>query len=240
MRTKTLALASAAALAAVVTASADTTVQAKAANVIDLVQKAEVSAARQSWTAAIDAYKQAVAENAKDPVLRNKLGICYQRAGDAKQARKAYKKAIELRKDYAEAWNNLGTLEHARNRYKQAISHYAKAIQAKPADAVFHKNLGVAWLALGNVDEAAEAWNEAYRIDPAFLASQAVAVPADGVSLARQDYLYAKLLAAHGQTEKALEYLVKAHAQGFHDFARVEGDKDFASLVTDPRYAALK
>ena len=55
-----------------------------------------------------------------------------------------------------------------------------------------------------------------------------------------EDYLHAKLLAARGQTERALEYLAKAHAHGFHDFARVEGDKDFASLVTDPRYAALK
>lgn len=67
MRPKTLALASAAALAAAVTVSAETAAQAKAPQVIDLVQTAEVNAAQQSWTAAIDAYKQAVAESAKDP-----------------------------------------------------------------------------------------------------------------------------------------------------------------------------
>jgi hypothetical protein len=65
-------------------------------------------------------------------------------------------------------------------------------------------------------------------------------VPAAGVTLAQQYYLYAKLLAARGATEKALEYLAKAHAAGFNDFRKVEKDGDFATLVVDPRYAALK
>ena len=157
-----------------------------------------------------------------------------------KAARAAYKKALDLRKDYAEAWNNLGTLDHARGKYKQAISAYGKAIQLKPQDAVFHKNLGAAWLARGDVERALEAWTEAFRLDPAGFEGDAIKVPAAGVTLARQYYLYAKLLAARGETEKALEYLVKAHAAGFNDFGKVEGDRDFATLVVDPRYAALK
>ena len=145
-----------------------------------------------------------------------------------------------LRKDYAEAWNNLGTLDHARGKYKPAISAYGKAIQLNPQDAVFHKNLGAAWLARGDVERALEAWNEAFRLDPTGFEGDAIRVPAAGVTLARQYYLYAKLLAARGETEKALEYLVKAHAAGFTDFGKVEGDRDFATLVVDPRYAALK
>jgi hypothetical protein len=65
-------------------------------------------------------------------------------------------------------------------------------------------------------------------------------VPAAGVTLSRQYYLFAKLLAARGEIEKALEYLVKAHAAGFNDFGKLEADRDFATLVVDPRYAALK
>ena len=229
-----------AALAASTAVAADLPAQAKGATAVDTLQRAELLAARQSWDGAIAAYREAIAASPKDAALWNRLGICYQRKGDAKAARAAYKKALDTRKDYAEAWNNLGTLDHARGKYKPAVSAYGKAIQLKPQDAVFYKNLGAAWLARGDVEKALEAWNEALRLDPNGFEGDAVEVPAAGVTLARQYYLYAKLLAARGETEKALEYLVKAHAAGFTDFGKVEGDRDFASLVVDPRYAALK
>jgi tetratricopeptide (TPR) repeat protein len=239
MRTRTLALLATAALAAS-TAAADLPAQAPGATTLDTVQKAELLAAHQSWDGAIAAYREAIAASPKDPVLRNRIGICYQRKGDGKAARTAYKTALDLRKDYAEAWNNLGTLDHARGKYKPAISAYGKAIQLKPHDAVFHKNLGAAWLARGDMEKALEAWTEAFRLDPNGFEGDAVKVPAAGVTLERQYYLYAKLLAARGQTDKALEYLVKAHAAGFNDFVKIEKDTDFATLVVDPRYAALK
>ena len=241
MRTrKTLTLFAMAALAASTTAAADLPAQARGATALDTLQRAELLAAHQSWDGAIAAYREAIATSPKDAALRNRIGICYQRKGDAKAARTAYKKALDLRRDYAEAWNNLGTIDHARGKYKPAISAYGKAIQLKPQDAVFHKNLGAAWLARGDVERALEAWTEAFRLDPAGFESDAVKVPATGVTLARQYYLFAKLLAARGDTEKALEYLVKAHAEGFHDFGKVEDDRDFATLLVDPRYAALK
>ena len=240
MRTKTLALFAMAALAASAAVAADLPAQAKGASAVDTLQRAELFAARQSWDGAIAAYREAIAASPKDAALRNRLGICYQRKGDVKAARAAYKKALDLRKDYAEAWNNLGTLDHARGKYKPAISAYGKAIKLNPQDAVFHKNLGAAWLARGDVDRALEAWTEAFRLDPAGFEKDAIGVPAAGVTLARQYYLYAKLLAARGETDKALEYLAKAHAEGFNDFGKVEHDHDFATLVVDPRYAALK
>jgi tetratricopeptide (TPR) repeat protein len=239
MRTTSLALFAMAALAAS-TAAADLPAQAPGALTLDTVQKAELLAAHQSWDGALAAYREAIAASPTDPVLRNRIGICYQRKGDTKAARAAYKKALDLRKDYAEAWNNLGTLDHARGKYKPAIAAYGKAIQLKPQDAVFHKNLGAAWLARGDVERALEAWTEAFRLDPTGFEGDAIKVPAAGVTLAQQYYLYAKLLAARGQTEKALEYLVKAHAAGFNDFVKIEKDTDFAALVMDPRYAALK
>jgi tetratricopeptide (TPR) repeat protein len=240
MRTRTLALFAMAALAASSAAAADLPAQAQGATLQDTLKKAEILAARQSWDGAIAAYREAIAASPSDPALRNRLGICLQRKGDTKAARAAYHKALDLRKDYGEAWNNLGTLDHARGKYKQAIAAYSKAIQMNPQDAVFHKNLGAAWLARGDVERALEAWTEAFRLDPTGFEGDAVKVPAAGVTLARQYYLYAKLLAARGETEKALEYLVKAHAAGFNDFAKIEKDQDFVNLVADPRYAAIK
>lgn len=240
MRTRTLAPFAMAVLAASLAAAADLPAQARGATALDAPQRAELMVARQSWDAAIAAYKEAIAASPSDAALRNRLGICYQRKGDAKAARAAYKKALDLRKDYPEAWNNLGTLDHTRGKHKQAISAYGKAIKLNPTDAVVHKNLGAAWLARGDLEKALEAWTEALRLDPATFESDAIGVKAAGVTMAQQYYLYAKLLAARGETDKALEYLVKAQAEGFHDFGKVERDGDFASLVTDPRYAALK
>jgi tetratricopeptide (TPR) repeat protein len=207
---------------------------------LDNVKQAELLAARQSWPAAAAAYEAAIAASPKDPLLRNRVGICYQRMGDTRAARAAYKKAIGLDGRYAEAYNNLGTLDHARGKYKQAISAYAKAIKLQPQHAVFFKNLGGAWLARGNVEKALEAWNEAFRLDPGAFEDEALRVPGSGVTLARQYFLLAKVLAARGDVERALEYLTKAQAAGFSDFNKVEADGDFAKIVKDPRYAALK
>jgi tetratricopeptide (TPR) repeat protein len=229
-----------AALAASAAAAADLPAQAQGATLQDTLKKADLLAARQSWDGAVAAYREAIAASPSDPALRNRLGICLQRKGDTKGARAAYKKALDLRKDYAEAWNNLGTLDHAQGKYKQAIAAYGKAIQMSPQEAVFHKNLGAAWLARGDMERTLEAWTEAFRLDPNGFEGDAVKVPVAGVTLARQYYLYAKLLAARGDTEKALEYLVKAHAAGFDDFGKIEKDRDFVTLIVDPRYAALK
>jgi tetratricopeptide (TPR) repeat protein len=240
MRTTTLALLVTAAMATTAGA-ADLSKQAPAAAPApDSVKRAELMAARQDWPDAIEAYRAAIAASPQSAALYNRLGICYQRMGDPRAAREAYRKAIKLDKDYAVAHNNLGTIEHAAGRYKQAVAAYSKAIKLDANDAVFYKNLGSAWLARGQVEKALEAWGEAIRLDPVALDSAAVTVPASGVSIARQYYLYAKLLAARGETEKALEYLTKAQAAGFSEFAKVERDSDFAAIVKDPRYAALK
>jgi tetratricopeptide (TPR) repeat protein len=238
MRTTTLALFTTLALAGAASA-ADLSKNVPAA-APDLVQQAALYAARQSWPEAASAYRQAVAASPQDASLHNRLGMCYQRMGEVDAARAAYRRATELRKDYAEAWNNLGTLEHGRRRYKQAIAAYAKAISMKPSDPVFYKNLGSAWLARGNVDKTLEAWNEALRLDPAALETDAVKVPGGGVDVAKQYFLFAKVAAARGDVERALDFLKKAQTAGFNEFAKVERDTDFASIVKDPRYAALK
>jgi Flp pilus assembly protein TadD len=186
MRTRNLALFAMAALAASTAAAVvDLPAQAPGATTQDVLKKAELLAAHQSWDGAIAAYREAIATSPKDAALWNRLGICYQRKGDAKAARAAYKKALDIRQDYAEAWNNLGTLDHSRSKYKPAISAYGKAIQLNPQDAVFYKNLGAAWLARGDVDRALEAWNEALRLDPTGFEGDAIGVPAAGVTLAR-------------------------------------------------------
>lgn len=239
MRTRELAIVAAAVLTAGMAAAADLPAPPAAVDVTQTIRKAEVLAARHSWDAAIAAYREALAADPANPVLHNRLGICYQRSDNARLARKHYERALKLRKDYAEAENNLGTLDHAQRRYKKAIAHYANAIKMKPTDAVLFKNLGAAWLGRGDVEKALEAWNEALRLDPVVFAAESEGVPAGTVDLVQKYFLVAKLLAARGDVEKALEFLTRARELGFRDFAKVEGDPDFAGVVKDQRWVAM-
>jgi len=200
-------------------------------------QKAEIFAARQSWAEARDAYLEALRPAA---ALHNRLGICYQHLGELDKARGEYRRALEIRPDYAEAWNNLGTLDHAARAYDLAIAAYEKAIALGSGGAVVYKNLGQAWLAQGEIENALAAFREALRLDPqALSARDAGSVPAGSVDLGQQYFLFAKLVAARGDIATALELLGLAREHGFGAVAEAREDPDFASVVTDPRWVAF-
>jgi tetratricopeptide (TPR) repeat protein len=192
------------------------------------------------YAAAVAEYHKALAVQPYDASIHNKLGICYQQMKDDDKARKEYEKALELSPEYAEVWNNIGTLEQSRERFRQAVRAYKKAIEMKPGLATPWKNLGNAYFAMSHPDEAFEAWQEAFRLDPTVLESQGPDIPAMGIDVAEQSFYLAKLLAAHGHLDSALEYLSRAVEAGFRDFARVEGDKAFKTVVESPRYKELR
>ena len=137
-------------------------------------------------------------------------------------ARREYDRALELDPGYAEVWNNIGTLEQA-----------AQALQA-----------GGARLQEGDRDEARprDALEEprqrlprprpgagGLRGLPGGLPprphrssrARAPGIPAAGIDAATQSYYLAKLLAANGQTDAAIDFLRRAKEAGFRDFARV-------------------
>jgi len=240
MRTRTLALLAAATMSASVAGATNLETVARTAPPADPVQRAELLAARQDWSGAVAAYLEAIEAHPKDAVLRNRLGVCYQRQGDDGKARDAYERAIDLKKDYAAAWNNLGTIEHTHGRYDKATSAYEKAIELDPQKATFYRNLGTAWLARKDVEKAIQALSEAVRLDPTVFSRGSAGISDSGASLAQEYFLYAKLLASAGELDSALEFLEKARAEGWDDFTKLEQDGDFAGLVADPRYAALK
>jgi Tfp pilus assembly protein PilF len=203
------------------------------------VTRAGALVARGRYAPAAEEFRRALEVQPNDATVHNQLGICYQRLSNVAMARREYERALELRPGYAEVWNNIGTLEQSHRRFKSAVRAYKKAIELKPSLATPWKNLGNAYLALGQPQEAFEAYQEAFRLDPTILEEQAAAIPAAGVEAADQHLLIAKLLAARGQTDAALDYLSRARAAGFRDFRRVERDPDFRRVVADPRYRDL-
>jgi tetratricopeptide (TPR) repeat protein len=237
MKTRALGLALSGVLIAGFAVAVDLPVQADGETTLRPLPPArqgDVLSARKDWSAARDAYREAIADTA---TLYNKLGICQQRLGDVVAAREAYATALDLRPDYAEAWNNIGTLDHARQDYAAAVFAYEKSIALDPTDPVVYKNLGQAWLAQEEIEKTLEAWTQAMRLDPTVLTSgEKDSIQAGTLDVARQYYIYAKLVAADGDVDAALELLGIAREHGFHDFGKVERDPDFASVVQDPRW----
>jgi tetratricopeptide (TPR) repeat protein len=204
----------------------------------ETTQKAALLAARGDHEGAAREYRQALLLLPNDALLHNRLGMCYQAQERHDEARRAYERALALRPGYAEVWNNLGTIEHARRRFKQALAAYRKAVEIKPTLATPWKNMGSAYLALGRVDEGLAAYRRAHGLDPGVLESRAAAV-ASGLEPAAERYYLAKMFAASGQAEVALQFLLKAEAAGFRDWAKVRSDPDFKALAEDPRFQQL-
>ncbi len=65
-----------------------------------------------------------------------------------------YRKALEIRPDYAEAHVKLGNVLTSGGQVDEAIAHYQKALQINPDYAEAHNYLGLALAGRGRVDEA--------------------------------------------------------------------------------------
>ncbi len=188
----------------------------------------------------VTAIKAAIEQHADDAKLHNRAGICLQQKDKPKDAEKAYKRAVKLDPQYAAAWNNLGALNHAQRRYKAAIKSYDKAIAADPQLALAHKNRGAACLARGDVEQAFASFNKAYALSPTvFEQGASMSVAVSNENMATQYFYYAKLHAAAGRLDTALQFLQKARELGFNDMSRVRRDPDFKGVVADSRFAPL-
>ena len=83
------------------------------------------------------------------------------------RARRAYRAAVELDPDRADAHANLGRLEPERGRVADAETHYRRALAARPDEPTYWFNLGVALEDQGR-DDAGHAYLSALERDPSF------------------------------------------------------------------------
>jgi tetratricopeptide (TPR) repeat protein len=81
------------------------------------------------------------------------------------QAREAYRRALELDPDHADALVNLGRLLHSAGAPGAAEAHYRRALEARPDDETAAFNLGVVLEDQDRLDEAIEAYERAVAID---------------------------------------------------------------------------
>ena len=75
-----------------------------------------------------------------------------------------YRKALEIKPDYADARNNLANALANCGQIDEAITHYRKALEIKPDAVETHVNLANALASRGMPDEALEHYKKAFAL----------------------------------------------------------------------------
>ena len=102
----------------------------------------------------------------KDPDELLSVGNDYADKGEYKKSIKAYKKAIRINPEYADAYYNMGLSYHLLGHHTEAIEAFKQAIRIVPGYTKAHYSMGVTYGTLGRLTEAIRAIKQAIRIDP--------------------------------------------------------------------------
>ena len=86
--------------------------------------------------------------------------------GKLDEAVACYRRALELRPDYAEAHNNLGVAFKDQGKLDEAVACWRRALELEPDYAEAHGNLGVAFKEQGKLDEAVACCRRAVELKP--------------------------------------------------------------------------
>lgn len=193
------------------------------------------------------------------------LGYYYLRQNQRPAAIAAYRKAVELRENFADAHSDLGTLLLEEGRIDEALVEHRRAVAIKPADAAIRFNYGIALEQAGQQAAAAEQWHEAARLRPnlgparrnlglvelaqghataalAHFAAAVKAYPGDAEALAGAG----QAATAIGDLPAAVDYLERALrlrsdvAELHYNLGNVRLQLDEASVAVDCFEAALR
>jgi Tfp pilus assembly protein PilF len=152
----------------VLASCADTELLKKQEEADRLVGEAYMS--QKDYTAALNELLKAEKKYANDPHLHNDLGLVYMAKEKLPLAVEHFKKAIDLKPDYAPARNNLGTAYLAMNNWDSAIVCF-KEVSRDLLYATPHyplANLGWAYYNKKEFASAEQFYKEALKVDPNF------------------------------------------------------------------------
>ena len=126
---------------------------------LDRSGDAAVQACRQALTLALPAARAAT--------LRRVLAVELAGLKRGDEVVDVYRDAVRAQASDPDAQQRLGrALFHLVGRPAEAVGPLQEAIHLRPADPAAHSDLGVVLAALGRMDEAVEAFEEAARLDP--------------------------------------------------------------------------
>src|ERR1700719_956143 len=183
--------------------------------------------ARKQYREATEQYRSLSAQNPRNAVYLNKLGIALHQQTALAAALKYYERAVKANPHYADAENNIGTIWYQRKKYGKAIRAYQKAIKMRDDMPVLYSNLGYAYFSDGKYEDAISAFRVALAKDPQFFergATRTGSILQDRSVLDRGRFyfLLAKSFAESGNLERCVLYLRKAKEEGYASMVDVK------------------
>jgi tetratricopeptide (TPR) repeat protein len=131
-----------------------------------LFERAQRLLDKRQYREAASLLNEIVAIDPADFQAWTELGTAHLAVGDAAEAEKAYRRAIQERPTFALALLNLGRLLITQKRYTESIDALTRAIDVRPDSADSHFLLGETYLKLKLGSKAVPHLNEALRLDP--------------------------------------------------------------------------
>ncbi|MFQ5877993.1 MAG: tetratricopeptide repeat protein, partial [Acidobacteriota bacterium] len=86
--------------------------------------------------------------------------------GRLEQARREYRRALELNPGRIDPHNSLAALAAREGRWEEAARHYRAILEIAPDFVEVRRNLGQAYMALGREEDARREWRTAIRLAP--------------------------------------------------------------------------
>lgn len=97
---------------------------------------------RSDYTAAYDAFQQAVNRDSRNPIFWCSIGVLYYQISQYRDALDAYTRAIRLNPYISEVWYDLGTLyETCNNQLTDALDAYKQAARLDPENVHIRERL---------------------------------------------------------------------------------------------------
>lgn len=204
-------------------------------------READLAFARKDHYAALIKYLEASKLNPNSEYIYNKLGIAYSQLKYYSDATAAFQRSIGLNPKYPYSYNNQGTVYFAKDEKRNAEKYFKKAISIDSNVASFHVNLGTLYFERKQFEKGLAEWRKGIAIDPAALGrSEGVSLAAaTGRASMERNYFMARVFAAMGDAERAVDSLQQAVNSGFTDIEAVKKETDFDPIRQHARFIEL-
>ena len=123
-------------------------------------------ARNEDWKTPERFWRQTALVSYNSPRSHNNMGDVYAQEGNTEGAIREFKKAIEIRPDYADAYHNLANIYHRKGDLKEAVRFYQQALSFNPRLFESHYNLGIIYLNAGELDLARLQLKQALELRP--------------------------------------------------------------------------
>ncbi|MFH1457799.1 MAG: tetratricopeptide repeat protein [Candidatus Omnitrophota bacterium] len=127
---------------------------------------ARAVARNQDWKTPERLWRQTVLASPYSPKAHNNMGDVYGAEGNVQGAIQEFKKAVELKSDYADGYHNLANIYHRINNLMEAEKYYKLAVTFNPLLFESYFNLGVIYLGQNELDLAVEHFKKAADLRP--------------------------------------------------------------------------